>query len=256
MNSILKTYKTIYKQIENRLSGNFNFIIPLISGFLLMLIVRSFLAILDTIFIQEEFPFQRIIFIFSTGLLITGVEIGYTKLIFEKIDNQNRNISFIFNNFNLLGKYLIGLILFYFIVFLTFIPGIIYIFIKYGIDFFDVLGNAILDPFFQELASSYFNLTELSFIIILFSIPTIYITLRLFFWSYWIIDKNLSGLEAIKRSWHITNNKTTEIVIFSLGLLFFNFLGALLIIGICITIPISYLFICLYFRFLISNNHK
>ena len=129
----------------------------------------------------------------------------------------------------------------------------IYVFIKYGIEFFDVLANAILDPYFQELASSYFNLTELLFIIILFSMPAIYLTVRLFFWSYFIIDKNLNGLESIKKSWLLTNNRTTEIIIISIGLLFFNFLGALLIIGICITIPISYLFICLYFRHLIKS---
>ena len=254
MNSILKTYKTLYKQIENLISGNFRFLIPLINGFLLMLIIRSFLTILDTIFIQDEFPLQRIIFIFSTGLLIMGIEVGYTKLIFEKIDKNNRNISFIFNNFHILGKYLLGLIFFYFIIILSFVPGIIYIFMKYGMDFFDVLANAILDPYFQELASSYFNISELLLIIILFSIPSIYITIRLFFWSYFIIDKNLSGLHAIKNSWNLTHNRTAEIIIFSIGLLIFNFLGALLIIGICITIPISYLFICLYFRYLISNK--
>ena len=129
----------------------------------------------------------------------------------------------------------------------------IYVFIKYGIEFFDVLANAILDPFFQELASSYFNLSEFFLNLSIFSIPAIYITIRLFFWSYFIIDKNLNGFEAIKKSWSITDNRTTEIIIFSIGLLFFNFLGALLIIGICITIPISYLFICLYFRHIIKS---
>ena len=43
-------------------------IISLIGGFLIVLLIRSVLATMDTIFIQEEFPAQRVVFILSTAL--------------------------------------------------------------------------------------------------------------------------------------------------------------------------------------------
>ena len=80
--------------------------------------------------------------------------------------------------------------------------------------------------------------------------------IRIFFWSYFIIDKELSGINAIQKSWQLTKNRNYEILFFGIFLLLINIIGALTIIGICLTLPLSYLFVCLYFRFLISKNHK
>ena len=77
------------------LSNNTRASISIISAFLLILFIRSLLAIMDTIFIQEEFTIQRIIFILSTGLLIMGMEIGYTKFVFELIDKKERKLNYI-----------------------------------------------------------------------------------------------------------------------------------------------------------------
>ena len=254
MGNIFSTYKIIYNQIIDYISNNTKLLISIISGFLLILIIRSILPIMDTIFIQEEFPVQRIIFILSTSLLIMGMEIGYTKFIFEFIDNKEKKINYIFNHFHILGKYLSGLFYYYLLLFVFSIPVLVYIYINYGIELFDVLSSALLDPYFQELATSYFDFQELLFIILLFSIPAIYVMIRIFFWSYLIIDQGQTGLNSIKMSWKITKNKNLEILIFAISLLFINLLGALTIIGICITLPLSYLFVCLYFRYLLSNK--
>ena len=85
-------------------------------------------------------------------------------------------------------------------------------------------------------------------------LPSIYLMLRLIFWNYFIIDKKLNGINAIKASWDLTKNKNTEILILGFGLLCLNILGALTLIGICITIPFSYLSFCIYFRDLLSHN--
>ena len=82
MNNIITTYKIIYHQLVDYTTSNSKTLISIISGFLLVLIIRSLLAIMDTLFIQEEFPIQRIVFMLSTSLLIMGLEIGYTKFIF------------------------------------------------------------------------------------------------------------------------------------------------------------------------------
>ena len=142
------------------------------------------------------------------------------------------------------------------IIILFSIPILIYTYFKYGIEIFNIFSSSLLDPYFQELATSYFNFQELAYIVILFSIPTIYVMIRVFFWSYLIIDKEYSGLLAIKTSWILTKNRNLEILTFGIALLFINFLGALTIIGICITLPLSYLFVCLYIILYYCNNWR
>ena len=252
MKNIFKTYKNIYLQITEKNSNNSGFLYPLISSFLVVLIIRTLLSMLDTVFVVNEFPFQRIIFMISTGLLILGLEIGYTKFIFEKIDNKNRTVGFIFNHFHLLGKYLKGLIMFYLIVLIFSLPCILFCLYKYGMEFFDMLSGMAFDPYFQELAISFYDLNELILIISVFALIPAYIIIRLYFWSYFIIDKNLDGIQSIIASWEITKDRNFEIIIFSILIMLFNLIGIITIIGMCITAPLSYLFLCLYFRHLTS----
>ena len=96
MNDILNTYQLIFRKIKNCFSDYSKNIFPLISGFLIVMFARSIFAIMDTIFIQEEFPIQRIIFILSTILLIVGLEIGYTKFVFNILDKKLLKLSQIF----------------------------------------------------------------------------------------------------------------------------------------------------------------
>ena len=254
MNDILNTYQVIYKKIAVYFAEYSKYIFPLISGFLIVMFSRSIFAIMDTIFIQEEYPLQRIVFILSTALLIVGLEIGYTKFVFSIIDKKSLKLSNIFNYFHLLGRYIVGIILFYVIMILCLIPFFVYLFIKYGNEFFDIIVSSLSDPYFQELASTYFNLDELFLIFLVCSIPAFYIGIRLSFWSYFLLDCEVYGLQCLKKSWFLTSNRFSEIIVFGILLLLFNLIGALLIIGICFTVPMSYLFFCLYFRHLITNQ--
>tara|TARA_B100000959_G_scaffold165494_1_gene173385 strand:+ start:399 stop:1157 length:759 start_codon:yes stop_codon:yes gene_type:complete len=251
VNHIILTYKIIFSQLKKQINNN---IISLISGFLIVLLIRSILAIMDTIFIPQEFPFQRIVFILTTALLIMGMEIGYTKFVFHIIDKKNKGVNSIFNYFHYLIHYLKGLCLYYFLLFLLFLPLFIFLFFNYEFEFFEMLFNSINDPYFYELVANYFNFQAIIMVFLLCFLPSIYIAIRLSFWSYFVIDKELSALKSLKQSWFITNTRSLEICFFALGLLLFNLLGAMILIGICFTVPISYLFFCLYFRHLIANQ--
>ncbi|MAW74678.1 MAG: hypothetical protein CMG09_01950 [Candidatus Marinimicrobia bacterium] len=246
--------KTIYNQILSTFENNSRGAISLISGFLIIFSARMFFTATDTIFIADEYPAQRIIFMLSTALLLIGFEIGYTKFIFQIIDKKKSTLKTIFNNFNLLNQYIIGQLYYCFIIVIVCLPVAIYMFIKYDNEIFDIIYNSILDPYFQELINSYVNLQELLLIFILLSIPIIYIAIRLTFWSYFIIDKNYSGANSLKASWELTKNKNFEIIFVGIFLIAFNLLGIISIIGICFTAPLSYLFYCLYFRYLVSNK--
>ena len=254
MKKIISTFWIIYDEVKNYFLDLSKNIIPLISGFLIVLLIRSVLTIMDTLFIQEEFPVQRIIFILSTALLIMGLEIGYTKFVFSIIDNKKNQMGLIFNYFHLLSNYCLAMIIYYIIILIVIAPLGIFIWLKYGADFFNVIKNALIDPYFQGLASSYLDLNQLMLIIIVCLLPGMYVAMRFSFWSYFVIDQESNSIESIKKSWVLTENKIIEIFILGCVLLFFNLIGTLTIVGVCFTIPISYLFFCLYFRYLINTK--
>tara|TARA_B110000438_G_C15773244_1_gene632890 strand:+ start:138 stop:851 length:714 start_codon:yes stop_codon:yes gene_type:complete len=236
------------------MNNNSRSLISLVAGFLVIFSTRMFFTVADTIFIVDEYPFQRIIFMVSTALLLMGFEIGYTKFIFNIIDNKGSSLKTIFSNFNLLSQYIVGQLVYCMAIFITCLPALIFIVIKYDNKIFEIIYNAILDPYFQELVNSYVNVQELFLIFIVCSVPVVYIAIRLTFWSYFLVDKNLNGLDSIKHSWHITKNKNLEIIFVGAALILFNIIGIVSIIGIFFTAPISYLFYCLYFRYLLSNK--
>ena len=252
--TILKNLSIVYNQIKTRITSDTKSLISLISAFLIVFLIRSMLAIMDTVFIVDEYPVQRIFFIMSTSLLIMGIEIGFTKFLFYQVDKKSKSLLIIFNYFHVLGKYLTGTALFYLCVFIGVIPGFLYLYIQYGHEFINIVYTSWGDQYFQELVSAYFNINDILIVLILILIPAMYISIRLSFWSYFLIDKEYSGIKSITSSYYLTKNKEIEIFSYLIIILIFNLLGLLSIIGICFTIPITYLFLCKYYRLLIVNQ--
>ncbi|MDC1050600.1 hypothetical protein OAQ87_00195 [Candidatus Marinimicrobia bacterium] len=250
---ILNNLKSIILEIKLMYAEDTNKIILLISSFLLVFLIRSLIMMVDSIFVIDEYSIQRIIFIISTSLLIMGLEIGFTKLIFIIIDNNQSKMSDVFNYFHLLGRYISGLFLFYLSISIGLLPGILFMYWKTKGELISIFFNSINDPYFQELVSGYFSATDLLILIIIILVPGVYLSLRLCFWSYFIIDKEITALNAIKKSLYLSKDKEFEIISYLLIILLFNLLGLISIIGICFTIPLTYLFLCKYFRMLNRN---
>ena len=84
--------------------------------------------------------------------------------------------------------------------------------------------------------------------LILFIIPGIYIAVRLMFFTYYIVDKDAGILDSIKMSWNLT--KGGALNLFLLGLIFFviNFVGAILVVGLAVTLPLTFLASALLYR--------
>ena len=91
-------------------------------------------------------------------------------------------------------------------------------------------------------------------LLIIILIPAIYVSIRLSFWSYFVIEKEIQGYAAIKKSYYITKNKEFEILCYFFIILIFNLLGLISIVGICFTIPITYMFLCKYYRLLVEQS--
>jgi len=251
--NILHNAKIIIDDLKSIYNNNYKILITIISGFILVFFIRTILAILDTLFAIDEYPTQRILFMLSSTCLTIGLEIGFTKLIFNALDNQKISINHIFNYFDLLGKYIQGLFCFYFMIFIATTPLIAYLYFQYSSEIFSILYNSISDPYFQELVSSYINFQNLLISVLLLIVPILYLSLRSFLWSYLVVDKEMGGYLAIKKSFQLTQNKSSEIICYLFLIALFNLIGLLSIIGICFTAPITYIFLCKYYKLFLKN---
>tara|TARA_B100001996_G_scaffold378384_1_gene362470 strand:+ start:270 stop:1028 length:759 start_codon:yes stop_codon:yes gene_type:complete len=251
--SLLNNAKIIIQDLKNIYNNNYKVLITIISGFILVFFIRTLLAILDTMFTVDEYPIQRILFMLSSTLLIIGLEIGFTRLILNALNNQKIALNHIFNYFDLLWKYIQGLFCFYFMILIATTPLIAYLYFQYSSEIFSILYNSINDPYFEELISSYVDFQNLLVSVLLFIVPVLYLSLRSFLWTYLVIDKEIGGYLALKKSFQLTQNKSSEIICYLFLIALFNLVGLLSIIGICFTIPITYIFLCKYYKLFLKN---
>ena len=251
--SLLNNAKIIIQDLKNIYNNNYKVLITIISGFILVFFIRTLLAILDTMFTVDEYPIQRILFMLSSTLLIIGLEIGFTRLILNALNNQKIALNHIFNYFDLLCKYIQGLFCFYFMILIATTPLIAYLYFQYSSEIFSILYNSINDPYFEELISSYVDFQNLLVSVLLFIVPVLYLSLRSFLWTYLVIDKEIGGYLALKKSFQLTQNKSSEIICYLFLIALFNLVGLLSIIGICFTIPITYIFLCKYYKLFLKN---
>ena len=175
--TLYSTFQTIYSTIKTIFTNSPQNILFVIRGFLVVFAIRIMLTILDTVFIVDEYPFQRILFVIATALLIMGLEIGYTKFIFNVLDGNKLKISNIFNHFDLLGKYLFTSIMYYLILLIGSLPGLLIVYAKYGFQIIDIINNSLEDPYYFELINSYFNIWDFVLIVSVIIIPIIYLAL-------------------------------------------------------------------------------
>jgi uncharacterized membrane protein len=109
-------------------------------------------------------------------------------------------------------------------------------------------------PSFQDFAVTEY-ITPLNYIIgtivyflivlvglVLFIIPGIILAVRLKFYSYLIVEKHMSALDALKESLDMTRGSTVDLILFILMGLVINFVGALFFgVGLIVTIPVTYI---------------
>ena len=248
--SILNNINIIYSDIKNTYQKRYQEGLKILNAFLIILGIRVIIIGLNNLFINNQGSLQYIIFYLSTSLLIIGLEVGMIKLLFNSMDQKIKSQYEIFNYFYLLKKYFLGLFLFYFIMGISLLPGLIYIIIRSNYEIFNIIQNSLDDIYFQQLISSYFNEYDLLIIILLILIPATYSMVRLCFWNYCLIDKNISGLSAILKSFKITRKKELEIILYFFIFLILNIIGILTILGMLFTIPMTYLFFAKYYRLL------
>ena len=76
--------------------------------------------------------------------------------------------------------------------------------------------------------------------LILLIVPGIILAIRFQFYAYFIIDKEIGPIDALKKSFSLTNGALWQLLIFDLLLVCINIIGLLaLILGLFVTIPLT-----------------
>lgn len=89
---------------------------------------------------------------------------------------------------------------------------------------------------------------------ILLVVPGIYFAIRLTYVIYFLVDQKTGPIEAIKRSWKLTKGHFFSILGLYLVLVLVNLFGMLLLLlGLLITIPVTYIAIAYTYKKLSKN---
>lgn len=77
---------------------------------------------------------------------------------------------------------------------------------------------------------------------ILLIIPGILFSVRMQFWSYFIVDRGMGPIAALKASWKMTKGSAINLLLFDILLGLVNILGALALgVGLLISVPTTWL---------------
>ncbi len=119
--------------------------------------------------------------------------------------------------------------------------------------FDDLFSQHLL--FFKIFFGSILYGLVIFFGLILFFIPGIIFAIRFYLFEYFIVDKGLGPIEALKSSWRITKGAGWNLFLFILLISAINFLGALAFVaGLLLTIPTTTLATIFVYRKLLEKS--
>ena len=109
--------------------------------------------------------------------------------------------------------------------------------------------------FFKYLVTSILYFLIVFGGMLLFIIPGIIWSIQFWFFDYFVIDKGLRPMEALKKSSAITQGVKWKLFVFSMATILINILGALLLlVGLFVTIPTTMLAWAFIYRKLLAQT--
>ena len=160
---------------------------------------------------------QQTLFIISATLFITGLILGFTQICLNIFNSEAVDLKQLFSSFHMLAPYIIVTFFYTAAHIVIAAPGII-------ILFFIIKSN--INGAFYYIG------------ILLTIVPIYYLSLRLQFYIYFLIDTDCDLIESIKRSAHISRGYVYTLLI--LGLILSIIIQISLIpyfLGLIISIP-------------------
>ena len=198
----------------------------------LMVIIVLFIFSLNILLsiIQErlldEITYQSILFIMAAYLFQIGLNLGFLRICLNMINNTEVNFSLLFSSFHMLISYVFATILYLLALLLAASPGLLLFITSVSFD---------LDNISSSIGSMPAILS-----VILMIVPAIYLSIRLQFYDYFLIDEECGILDAIKKSADISKGYVLELFIIGAVLSLMILISIIPMgLGLILTIPLS-----------------
>ena len=192
-----------------------------------------------------------ILFFFSSQLFTVGISLGLIKSLLLLNKNQSTTFADLFKSFNLIFKAFNASILFSLLVFLAILPGAIIILMSCDIsalfsnilNMLDLSGGIPKFTFKSDMLNFDIHNQPMFLLGVLVAvINVIWISIKLQFYQYFIVDDECGAIKSLTNSFVMTNDKNNLLLQFLFFLVFINGLGLLFFgIGLIFTIPFSLL---------------
>jgi hypothetical protein len=200
--------------------------------------INIILSVPNSIF-ENNKEMSLFVLVYSVAVSVFGVVIGMglVRIILDVVSGQKIEFKKLFTTYKPFWKYLLSSILLSIII----LTPLLVIF-GLGMAGFLILGKSSG----AMVAIGFFAIAAVAYLI--------YMSVRLAFNRYFVIDRNSGPLEAIKLSYKATKGQVIELIIFQLALFGINLLGALLLfVGLLFTIPLTMVASAMVYRQLASN---
>lgn len=185
---------------------------------------------------SEGQSIQFILFKLASNLFGMGLTLGSIRIILDVIGGLETKIENLFNSFQLLIPYIGAYLLFSLGMLLLYIPfSRLIISTDSGLKLVESFLSGDIDVLIQLMTYSInFNYLFLYFL------PCFYMWIKIQFFPYFIISKEMGPIEALKKSYEITEGQSVNLVLFLMTLIMINLLGLIpLGLGLVFTIPFS-----------------
>ena len=176
----------------------------------------------------EDLSFQSIVFSVAAYLFQMGLNLGIIRICLNLFYKKESGINQIFGSFHLLISYLLSSLVFLFILAVVISPGLIML-------FFSIAGDI-------DSLSSFESFSGLAFIIplLLIMVPAVYVSIRLQYFDYFLVDEECHFLEAIQKSAAITKGCVMELFLLGATVAIIILLSIIpLGAGLVISIPLA-----------------
>ena len=171
---------------------------------------------------------QSILFTIAAYLFQMGLNLGMLRISLNIINNKGVNFSQLFGSFDVLIPYILATIVLIVILLIAASPGIILLLVSISADW-DSMSNLEAPDDWSVIIP-----------IILIIIPAVYISVRLQFYNYFLLDEETGIIESIKRSAEISKGYVGELFLLGAVLSIIILVSIIpLGLGLLISIPLS-----------------
>ena len=178
--------------------------------------------------ILSDIKAQSILFTIAAFLFQMGLNLGMLRISLNIINNKEVNFSQLFGSFDVLIPYILATIVLIAILLIAASPGIILLLAAVSADW-DSMSNL-------EALNNWSVIIP----IILIIVPAVYISVRLQFYNYFLLDEESGVIESIKRSAEISKGYVGELFLLGAVLSIIILISIIpLGLGLIISIPLS-----------------